>query len=152
VHGKAKKDLHAIYEAESRADAEAAFDRFTGKYGAKYERAVTCLAKDRAVLLAFYDFPDESPSQPAGCAHFMDRIKGLSGICASSSSPNPPRVTGAGSTVPAASANSSTAASVAMARPLKTPSSKPLLDAHTPGLTIAPRACPSRFGNVCIAC
>lgn len=59
VHGKAKKDLHAIYEAESRANAEAAFDRFTGKYGAKYERAVTCLAKDRAVLLAFYDFPAE---------------------------------------------------------------------------------------------
>jgi putative transposase len=59
VHGKAKKDLHAIYEAESRADAEAAFDRFTGKYGAKYDRAVTCLVKDRAVLLAFYDFPAE---------------------------------------------------------------------------------------------
>ena len=31
VHGKAKKDLHAIYEAENRADAEAAFDRFHGQ-------------------------------------------------------------------------------------------------------------------------
>jgi len=59
VHGKAKKDLHAIYEAESRADAEAAFDRFTGKYGAKHDRAVSCLAKDRTALLAFYDFPAE---------------------------------------------------------------------------------------------
>jgi len=59
VHGKAKKDLHAIYEAETRADAEAAFDRFIDKYGAKYDRAVTCLAKDRAALLAFYDIPAE---------------------------------------------------------------------------------------------
>lgn len=59
VHGKAKKDLHAIYEAESRAEAEAAFDRFTGKYGAKYDKAATCLAKDRPALLAFYDFPAE---------------------------------------------------------------------------------------------
>ena len=59
MHGKAKKDLHAIYQAESRADAEAAFDRFTSKYGAKYDKAVTCLAKDRAALLALYDFPAE---------------------------------------------------------------------------------------------
>ena len=28
VQGKAKQDLHAIYEAESRAAAEKAFDRF----------------------------------------------------------------------------------------------------------------------------
>jgi putative transposase len=59
VHGKAKKDLHAIYEAENRAAAEAAFDRFTGKYGAKYDKAAACLAKDRTALLAFYDFPAE---------------------------------------------------------------------------------------------
>jgi putative transposase len=59
VHGKAKKDLHAIYEAENRADAEAAFDRFTNKYGAKYAKAVACLGKHRAALLAFYDFPAE---------------------------------------------------------------------------------------------
>jgi putative transposase len=56
VHGKAKKDLHAIYEAESR---DAAFDRFTGKFGAKYDKAAACLIKDRAALLAFYDFPAE---------------------------------------------------------------------------------------------
>jgi putative transposase len=59
MHGKAKKDLHAIYEAESRAAAETAFDRFAAKYGPKYDKAVTCLAKDRAALLAFYDFPAE---------------------------------------------------------------------------------------------
>ena len=59
VHGKAKKALHAISEAESRAAAEAAFDRFTGKFGAKYDKAAACLVKDRTALLAFYDFPAE---------------------------------------------------------------------------------------------
>jgi putative transposase len=59
VHGKAKKDLHAIHEAERHNKAEAAFDRFLEKYGAKYDKAAACLAKDRAALLAFYDFPAE---------------------------------------------------------------------------------------------
>jgi len=40
-------------------DAEKTFDHFAGKYGAKYDKAVTCLAKDRNELLAFYDFPAE---------------------------------------------------------------------------------------------
>ena len=31
----------------------------TGCYGPKYDKAVACLAKDRDVLLAFYDFPAE---------------------------------------------------------------------------------------------
>jgi transposase-like protein len=59
AQSKAKTDLHAIYEAASRADAEAAFDRFLTKYQAKYEKAATCLAKDREALLAFYAFPAE---------------------------------------------------------------------------------------------
>jgi transposase-like protein len=54
-----KADLHAIYEAASRAEAEAAFDRFLAKYGAKYDKAAHCLAKDREALLAFYDCPAE---------------------------------------------------------------------------------------------
>ena len=32
---------------------------FAEKYGAKYEKAVTCLTKDREALLTFYDFPAE---------------------------------------------------------------------------------------------
>ena len=32
---------------------------FAEKYGAKYEKAVTCLTKDRDALLTFYDFPAE---------------------------------------------------------------------------------------------
>ncbi|NDV89554.1 IS256 family transposase [Aurantimonas aggregata] len=52
-----KADLCEIWQAETRAAAEAAMDTFTEKYGAKYEKAVTCLIKDRDALLAFYDFP-----------------------------------------------------------------------------------------------
>jgi putative transposase len=59
LQGKAKQDLHAIYEAGNRKAAEDAFDRFVAKYGAKYDKAVACLAKDREALLAFYDFPAE---------------------------------------------------------------------------------------------
>ena len=36
-----------------------AMDTFAEKYSAKYEKAVTCLTKDREALLAFYDFPGE---------------------------------------------------------------------------------------------
>ena len=59
VQGKAKKDLHAIYQAENRESAEKAFDRFIAKYGTKHDKAADCLVKDRATLLAFYDFPAE---------------------------------------------------------------------------------------------
>jgi len=43
--------------AETRADAAAAFDFFVRAYGAKYNKAVECLTKDRDRLLNFYDFP-----------------------------------------------------------------------------------------------
>jgi putative transposase len=59
LQAKAKQDLHAIYEAENRDDAEQALDRFLAKYGAKYDKAAACLSKDRESLLAFYDFPAE---------------------------------------------------------------------------------------------
>jgi transposase-like protein len=53
----AKDDLHAIWMADGRAEAEKAMDTFAAKYEAKYPQAVTCLTKDRTALLAFYDFP-----------------------------------------------------------------------------------------------
>lgn len=56
---EAKEKLHAIWMAETRNDATVAFERFLDLYGAKYEKACTCLKKDRAELLAFYDFPAE---------------------------------------------------------------------------------------------
>jgi transposase-like protein len=40
-------------------DAEAAFDNFLMTYDAKYPKAAACLAKDRDILLTFYDFPAE---------------------------------------------------------------------------------------------
>ena len=41
------------------ARPEAAIDVFADKYGAKHEKAVACLTKDREALLAFFDFPAE---------------------------------------------------------------------------------------------
>ena len=59
VQPKAKGDLHEIWQAETRKDANKAFDAFVEKYGAKYAGACNCLTKDRDVLLTFYDFPAE---------------------------------------------------------------------------------------------
>ena len=59
VQPAAKADLREIWAAPDRATAEAAIATFAEKYGAKYEKAVTCLVKDRHALLTFYDFPAE---------------------------------------------------------------------------------------------
>ena len=59
VQPKAKADIHEIWMAETKKDAEKAFDTFLAKYRAKYPGATDCLAKDRDVLLTFYDFPAE---------------------------------------------------------------------------------------------
>ena len=55
----AKEDLQQIWMAETRAEANKAFDLFVKKYEAKYPKAVACLVKDREQLLVFYDFPAE---------------------------------------------------------------------------------------------
>lgn len=59
VQPRAKSDIHEIWMAETRENAVKAFDAFLEKYQAKYPAACECLAKDRDVLLAFYDFPAE---------------------------------------------------------------------------------------------
>ena len=59
VQANMKTDLREIYGAPTRAAAEMAIDVFAEKYGAKYDKAVDCLTKDRETLLAFYDFPAE---------------------------------------------------------------------------------------------
>lgn len=56
---KAKSMIHEIWMSETKADAEKAFDAFLETYQAKYPKATECLAKDRDVLLVFYDFPAE---------------------------------------------------------------------------------------------
>jgi putative transposase len=59
VQPTAKADLREVWMAPDRATADAAIETFAEKYGAKYEKAVTCLLKDRNALLTFYDFPAE---------------------------------------------------------------------------------------------
>jgi putative transposase len=59
VRAKAKHDLHQIWMAEGRAQAEEAMARFEEKHAAKYPKAVECLTKNQGPLLAFYDYPAE---------------------------------------------------------------------------------------------
>ena len=83
---KAKSMLHEIWMAGNGVDAEAAFDRFVATYKAKYPKATESLAKDRASLLAFCDFPAEQwihirttnpiESTFATIRHRTDRTKG----------------------------------------------------------------------------
>jgi putative transposase len=86
VQGKAKGALHEIWMASTRRQAEIAFDRFLATYQGKYPKATECLQKDRAALLAFYDFPAEhwvhlrttNPIESAFATirHRSDRAKG----------------------------------------------------------------------------
>ena len=59
IQPKAKSDLHEIWQAATREDANKAFDHFLVKYEAKYQAACECLKKDRDALLTFYEFPAE---------------------------------------------------------------------------------------------
>jgi transposase-like protein len=55
----AKKLLHEIMEAPSRADARLALERFREQFDAKYPKATAKLDRDWQHLTAFYDFPAE---------------------------------------------------------------------------------------------
>ena len=59
IQSRAKDNLHQIWMAETKEQSEKAFDHFIQSYEAKYPKATDCLAKDRDVLLTFYDFPAE---------------------------------------------------------------------------------------------
>ncbi len=59
LQAKAKSDLQNIWMAETKEEANKAFDLFVEKYKAKYPKATDCLIKDRLELLNFYDFPAE---------------------------------------------------------------------------------------------
>ena len=54
---KAKQALHAIWQAETRAAAEKAFDLLLETYEPKYPKATVCLQKYRKELLTFFNFP-----------------------------------------------------------------------------------------------
>jgi transposase-like protein len=86
LQARAKAGLHEIWMAETKVNAQTAFDQFVAGYGAKYPKATECLVKDRAALLAFYDFPAEHwihirssnviESSFATVRHRTDRTKG----------------------------------------------------------------------------
>jgi putative transposase len=59
IQAKAKSMLQEIWMAETRQQADNAFDLFVSSFEAKYPKAIACLVKDRDVLLTFYDFPGE---------------------------------------------------------------------------------------------
>ena len=56
---EAKQALWEIYRADTKTEAHQAFNRFIQTYQVKYPEATQCLAKDRDVLLTFFDFPAE---------------------------------------------------------------------------------------------
>ena len=56
---KVKASLHDIWMAETKENANKAFDLCVKQYETTYPKAMECLAKDRDKLLAFYDFPAE---------------------------------------------------------------------------------------------
>ena len=57
VQSKVKQALHEIWQAETKQDAEKAFDLFIETFEPKYPKASLCLQKDQEELMAFYDFP-----------------------------------------------------------------------------------------------
>ncbi len=59
IQAKAKGHLHGIWQAETKAKANAAFDFFDTTYGVKWDKAAVKLVKDRAALLTFCDYPAE---------------------------------------------------------------------------------------------
>ena len=59
IQAKAKGHLHDIWQAETKAKANVAFDFFVETYGVKWDKAVAKLVKDRDALLTFYDYPAE---------------------------------------------------------------------------------------------
>ena len=59
VQASAKRMIHQMYMAPTKAAALEAYGEFLGLYGAKYPKACECLRKDEDVLFTFYDFPAE---------------------------------------------------------------------------------------------
>jgi transposase-like protein len=59
LQARAKGHLQDIWMAETKAEAEKAFDFFIEVYGAKFDKAVERLVKDRERLLTFFEFPAE---------------------------------------------------------------------------------------------
>ncbi len=59
IQGKAKAGLKELWMAETKAQANKAFDTFLRDFAAKYPKAVAVFENRRESLLAFYGFPAE---------------------------------------------------------------------------------------------
>jgi putative transposase len=59
VHGRAKKAIKEITEAENKAEAKKAIKEFEGEFGTKWPKAVKKITEDEEALLTFYDYPAE---------------------------------------------------------------------------------------------
>ena len=57
---KVKEALHNIWQAETRDEADKAFDYCIERFSTKYPKAMACLEKDKAEMLIFYDYPAET--------------------------------------------------------------------------------------------
>ena len=75
VQANMKKDLREVYLAPNRASAEVAIDVFAEKYGAKYDKAVECLTKDREALLALLRLPCRALGSPAHDESHRKRVR-----------------------------------------------------------------------------
>lgn len=57
---RVKEALHNIWQAETREKAYEAFDHCSEHFSPKYPKAMTCLAKNKDSMLAFYDYPAQN--------------------------------------------------------------------------------------------
>ena len=59
VHGRDKKAIHEITEAENKAEAKKAIKEFAEEFGVKWPKANEKIVCDEEALLTYYDFPAE---------------------------------------------------------------------------------------------
>ncbi len=59
VHGRAKKAIKEITEAENKTEAKKAVKEFEGEFGVKWPKAAAKIVSEEEALLAYYDYPAE---------------------------------------------------------------------------------------------
>jgi transposase-like protein len=59
VHGRAKKAIREITEAENKTEAKKAVKEFEGEFGVKWPKALEKVTSEEEALLAYYDYPAE---------------------------------------------------------------------------------------------
>jgi len=59
VHGRAKKTIKEITEAENKVEAKKAVKEFAQEFGTKRPKAAAKIAEDEEALLCYYDYPVE---------------------------------------------------------------------------------------------